>query len=276
MEQSSKRRLSLSPLTEGCQSRATATTKTLKQELVHETDPYMRRTIQNRIAQRLYRQRKDNKIRELEAQLAELEAGTRCVKQEGTHSLRSADADEAAKIKELETRVTELETENYNLKAGRYRGAVPQPAMYPHPYVIGLPTSTHPPTQNPYYPPPPPSSYYPPQSAATPYPPYVWTPYPPGAPAEIVSHHTPYLNYSSSTQQQTYGTNYVDAIADGLNFSGGTVQLPRPSDLMNSQLSGSEPPKTDHISSLSSEAMSIPAKMAFISGVSVSQSKASE
>ncbi|KAJ3284407.1 hypothetical protein HDU79_008243 [Rhizoclosmatium sp. JEL0117] len=71
-----------------------------------------RRTIQNRIAQRLYRQRKDNRIAELEAQVSELLA-----KREQDHEHQHQSNFEAVQVEILEKRVKDLEAENAKLKA---------------------------------------------------------------------------------------------------------------------------------------------------------------
>ncbi|KAJ3280758.1 hypothetical protein HDU79_011386 [Rhizoclosmatium sp. JEL0117] len=70
-----------------------------------------RRALQNRIAQRLYRQRKDNRIAELEAQVA---AMTR-----DKNSNSSSRKTQVMWIQELERRVKELEAENVRLKEWR-------------------------------------------------------------------------------------------------------------------------------------------------------------
>ncbi|KAJ3279554.1 hypothetical protein HDU79_000479, partial [Rhizoclosmatium sp. JEL0117] len=66
-----------------------------------------RRTIQNRIAQRLYRQRKDNRIAELESQVAELLS-----KREQDHEHRHQSNFEAVQVEILQKRVKDLEAEN--------------------------------------------------------------------------------------------------------------------------------------------------------------------
>ncbi|KAJ3280759.1 hypothetical protein HDU79_011387 [Rhizoclosmatium sp. JEL0117] len=70
-----------------------------------------RRTLQNRIAQRLYRQRKDNRIAELEAQVASI------LRNKNT----SSRLEDGKRILELQQRVKELEAENEKLKEGRKR-----------------------------------------------------------------------------------------------------------------------------------------------------------
>ncbi|ORY41573.1 hypothetical protein BCR33DRAFT_718732 [Rhizoclosmatium globosum] len=70
-----------------------------------------RRTLQNRIAQRLYRQRKDNRIAELEAQVASI------LRNKNT----SSRVEDGKRILELQQRVKELEAENKRLKEGRKR-----------------------------------------------------------------------------------------------------------------------------------------------------------
>ncbi|KAJ3079019.1 hypothetical protein HDU99_000222 [Rhizoclosmatium hyalinum] len=70
-----------------------------------------RRTLQNRIAQRLYRQRKDNRIAELEAQVTSILRNKNV----------SSRMEDGKRILELQQRVKELEAENEKLKEGRKR-----------------------------------------------------------------------------------------------------------------------------------------------------------
>ncbi|KAJ3079590.1 hypothetical protein HDU99_010529 [Rhizoclosmatium hyalinum] len=90
-----------------------------------------RRTIQNRIAQRLYRQRKDNRITELEAQVAELLA-----KQEQDREHRHQSNFDAVQVEILEKRVKDLEAENAKLKA-TVSSETKNPLYLQHIYKVG-------------------------------------------------------------------------------------------------------------------------------------------
>ncbi|ORY41575.1 hypothetical protein BCR33DRAFT_767427 [Rhizoclosmatium globosum] len=93
-----------------------------------QQDIAQRRTLQNRIAQRLCRKRKEDRIAELEDQVNELLTNCKSFPERA----------EAARLKALERRVQELEAENAWLRLRQNRGL----SVESNPMPTGLPQKT--------------------------------------------------------------------------------------------------------------------------------------